>query len=128
MLLDQNTVLSDKQIITGSASSENAIDCCSAGNVVPGALFAVCRTEEGFNGVTKMTISLQTDDDASFANPAELMSTVVMAEALAEKDKVLFAIALPVGLKRFLRTYYVPSGTATAGSLSCFLTDSVDMK
>ena len=128
MLLDQNTVLSDKQIITDAAPSEQVMDCTAAGNVVPGGLFVVCRTDEGFTGVSQMVISLQTDDNASFANPTQLMSATVMAEALAEEGKVLFAVPLPVGLKRFLRASYVPNGTASSGALSCFLTDSIDMK
>ena len=128
MLLDKNTILSDKQAITANAYSQNTIDCGAAGNVAPGSLFAVCRTEEGFSGLTQMEVTLQTDEEASFANPAELMSVTVSAEVLEQPGKILFAVPLPVGVKRYLRASYVPAGSATQGAVSFFLTDGVDMK
>lgn len=127
MLLDQNAMMSDKQAVTASAASENIIDLGAAGNAVPGALFAVCRTDEAFSGVTQLKVSLQTDDSSAFSAAEELM-TASFVQADLQGTKNLFALALPNGAKRFLRAYYTVTGSGTAGKLSCFLTDAVDMK
>ena len=52
MLLDQNAVFSEKQAVTATAASTNVVDQGAAGNAVPGGLFAVCRTDEAFAGLT----------------------------------------------------------------------------
>lgn len=126
MLLDQNAMMSDKQAVAATAASENILDLGAASNAVPGALFAVCRTDEAFSGVTQVKVSLQTDDTADFSAVQELMA-VTFALADLQSVKNLFAVVLPNGAKRFLRAYYTVSGSGTAGKLSCFLTDGVDM-
>ncbi len=126
MLLDQNAMMSDKQTVAATAASENILDLGAASNAVPGALFAVCRTDEAFSGVTQVKVSLQTDDTADFSAAQELMA-VTFALADLQSVKNLFAVVLPNGAKRFLRAYYTVSGSGTAGKLSCFLTDGVDM-
>lgn len=127
MLLDQNAMMSDGQAVTSSAASAHTIDLGAAGNAVPGALFAVCRAEEAFAGLTQLKVSLQTDDDAGFTGAEELLSAAFTAADLGEA-KTLFALAMPVGAKRYLRAYYTVTGTASEGKVSCFLTDAVDMK
>ena len=126
MLLDQNAMMSDKQAVAATGASENILDLGAASNAVPGALFAVCRTDEAFSGVTQVKVSLQTDDTADFSAAQELMA-VTFALADLQSVKNLFAVVLPNGVKRFLRAYYTVSGSGTAGKLSCFLTDGVDM-
>ncbi len=127
MLLDQNAMMSDQQAVAASAASENIIDLGAAGNAAPGGLFAVCRTDQAFSGVTQLKVSLQTDDTSAFSAAEELMSAT-FAQADLQKIKNLFALALPNGAKRFLRAYYTVTGSGTAGKISCFLTDAVDMK
>lgn len=128
MLLDQNAVLSDGQEITASAASQNVIDLGAAGNAAAGALFAVCRVEKGFTGLTALTVALQTSDTEAFSAPVELASVTPAAAGLGKDGQLIFAAAVPAGLKRFVRAYYTVTGTVTAGSVSCFLTDAVDMK
>ena len=127
MLLDQNAVLSDHQAVAASAASEHVIDLGAAGNAAPGALFAVARVDEAFAGVTQLSVSLQTDQSADFSAAEELLSATFTQEDLKDV-KNLFAVALPNGAKRFLRAYYTVTGAGSAGKLSCFLTDAVDMK
>ena len=127
MLLDQNAVLSDKQAVTASAASQNVIDLGAAGNAVPGALFAVCRVDEAFAGLTKLAVSLQTAEKADFSDAEELVSASFAVAALAAGETVL-AVGVPAGMQRYLRAYYTVTGTGTAGKLSFFLTDAVDMK
>jgi len=127
MLLDKNAILSDGQAVTGAAASENVIDMGAAGNAVPGALFAVCQVNETFAGVSKLTVALQTSDTEDFAQAAEL-SSVALAAANLTAGKIVFSVAVPAGVKRYLRAYYTPAGTASAGKISFFLTDAADMK
>ena len=128
MLLDQNAVLSDKQAVTATAASQNVIDMTAAGNAAPGALFAVCRVDEAFAGLTGLTVSSQTSEASAFTAPADLASVTLAAAELGAGGKIVFAAAVPAGMQRYLRTYYTVTGTATAGKISFFLTDAVDMK
>lgn len=127
MLLDQNAVLSQAQAVTASGASENVIDLGAAGNTVPGALFAVCRVDETFAGATAVAVSLQTSDTEGFASSSTLAEASFPAAGLTA-GKTVFAAALPAGVKRYVRAYYTVTGTGTAGKMSFFLTDAVDMK
>ena len=126
MLLDQNTVLSEKQAITTTAASTNVVDLKAAGNFVPGAIFALCRVDVNFAGLTSMKIALETAANSNFSDATELASASFLAAALTANKQVL-AVAIPAGVKRYLRAYYTVTGTATAGKVSFFLTDCVDM-
>ena len=120
-------MMSDKQAVTATAASAHVIDLGAAGNAAPGALFAVCRVDEAFAGVSQLKVSLQTDDTEAFSAAEELLSATFETGDLGEV-KTLFALAMPNGAKRYLRAYYTVTGSGSAGKLSCFLTDAVDMK
>ena len=94
MLLDQNAMMSDKQAVTATAASANVIDLGAAGNAAPGALFAVCRVDEAFAGVSQLKVSLQTDDTEAFSAAEELLSATFETGDLGEV-KTLFALACP---------------------------------
>ncbi|MCQ2410837.1 MAG: hypothetical protein MJ053_05065 [Elusimicrobiaceae bacterium] len=126
MLLDQNTVLSEKQAVTTTAASTNTVDLKAAGNFVPGAMFALCRVDVDFAGLTSMKVALETAANSNFSDAVELASASFLAAALTANKNIL-AVAVPVGVKRYLRAKYTVTGTATAGKVSCFLTDTVDM-
>ena len=126
MLLDQNGVLSEKQAVTTTAASTNVVDLTAAGNFVPGALFALCRVDVDFAGLTSMKVALETAANSNFSDAVELASADFLAAALTA-NKSLLAVAIPAGVKRYLRAKYTVTGTATAGKVSCFLTDAVDM-
>lgn len=127
MLLDQNSVLSDKQAVTTTAASTNVVDLKAAGNFVPGGMFAVCRVDVNFATLTSLKIALETADNTEFSSAVELASGSFLAAALTA-NKQLMAIAIPVGVKRYLRAKYTVTGdAATAGKISFFLTDAVDM-
>lgn len=126
MLLDQNTMLSDAQAVTASAASTHTVDTTAGGNVVPGGLFAVCRVDSAFAGLSQLKVALQTSDKADFSEVSELAACAFAAAQLTA-DTQLFAVPLLAGIKRYIRAYYTVTGTGTAGTLSCFLTDAVDM-
>lgn len=128
MLLDQNAMLSDGQELTATGASQNVLDLGAAGNAVPGALFAVCRVDKAFAGLTALEVKLQTSDTENFSAPDVLMSVTPAAAGLAKDETTVFVAAVPAGLKRFVRAYYTVTGTVTAGEISFFLTDAVDMK
>ena len=85
MLLDQNAVFSEKQAVTATAASTNVVDKGAAGNAVPGGLFAVCRTDEAFAGLTGLKVALQTADDAAFTSAQELVSASFLMLSMLEK-------------------------------------------
>lgn len=127
MLLDQNAVFSDKQTITTTAASTNVVDLKAAGNVVPGGLFALCRVEANFAGLTSLKVALETAANSNFSDAVELASASFLAADLLA-NKTLLAVAVPAGVKRYLRAKYTVTGdAATAGKVSCFLTDALDM-
>ena len=127
MLLDQSAILSDKQVLKTTASSANTLDLAAAGNAVPGSLYVVARLDESLNGATGLTVALQTADTADFSNAKELVSVAFGAEHLAGAGE-LFRLPFPLGAKRYVRAYYTVAGTPSAGKVSCFVTDAVDMK
>ncbi|WP_428063787.1 Bbp16 family capsid cement protein [Candidatus Avelusimicrobium fimicolum] len=127
MLLDQSAILSDKQVLKTMASSANTLDLAAAGNAVQGALYVVARLDESLKGATKLTVALQTADTADFSNAKELVSVAFGAEHLAGAGE-LFRLPFPLGAKRYVRAYYTVAGTPSAGKVSCFVTDAIDMK
>lgn len=127
MLLDQSVIFSDRQVLTATAASSYTLDLATAGNAVQGALYVVARLDESLKGATKLTVALQTADTADFSNAQELVSVAFGAEHLAGAGE-LFRLPFPLGAKRYVRAYYTVAGTPSAGKVSCFVTDAVDMK
>lgn len=127
MLLDQSVIFSDRQVLKATAASSYILDLAAAGNAVQGALYVVARLDESLKGATKLTVALQTADTADFSNAQELVSVAFGAEHLAGAGE-LFRLPFPLGAKRYVRAYYTVAGTPSAGKVSCFVTDAVDMK
>lgn len=127
MLLDQSVIFSDRQVLTATASSANTLDLAAAGNAVQGTLYVVARLDESLKGATGLTVALQTADTADFSNAQELVNVAFGAEHLAGAGE-LFRLPFPLGAKRYVRAYYTVAGTPSAGKVSCFVTDAVDMK
>ena len=127
MLLDQNAMLSEKQSVSATAASTNVIDLTAAGNVAPGSLFFVAQVDTAFSGEGSLKIALQTSDSSAFNSVTELMGTTYAAAALGPAGAVLCSVAVPAGLKRYVRAYYTVSNVS-GGKLTCFLTDGVDQK
>ncbi len=125
MLIDSTLVLSDQQKITSSAASEHIIDQTAAADAHH-RLVVVAQTDEDFAGLSNLKISLQTSAAESFSQPTELLAAS-FALADLKSGKALFKMVLPAGALRYIRGYYTVSGTATAGKISLFITDEVDM-
>lgn len=125
MLLDQNCIFSDKQAVSASGASTHIVDQGAAGDARTG-LYAVVRVDESFQGVSALTASLETADTEDFSSPKTLLSVTAQQAQLA-KDAVLLAAPVPMGALRFLRVNYSVTGSGTAGKVSAFLTDMVDL-
>lgn len=125
MLIDSSLLLSDKQTILGSVSSENTIDQKAAGDACLHAM-VMAHVPESFAGLESLKVALQTDDAQDFAQAKELCSATFGVADL-KAGKVLLKMALPLGAKRYIRGYYTVTGTATAGKISLFVLDRTDM-
>lgn len=127
MLLDQNAMLSQAQAVSATAASTNTIDLTAAGDAVPGSLFFVAQVDTAFTGEGSLKIALQTSDSSAFSSATELVGNTYSAAALGTAGEVLCAVAVPAGLKRYVRAYYTVS-SVSGGKLTCFLTDGVEQK
>ena len=129
MLLDKNTMFSDAQALRSTGASTNTLDLSAAGNAVPGRLVLIGHADTAFAGATQVVVALQTSNAADFsAGVVTLASVTLTGTELADTQKNLFAVGIPAGLKRYLRVYYTVTGTVTAGAISCFVADVVDMR
>ncbi len=129
MLLDQNTFFSDAQALRATGASTNTLDLTAAGNAGPGRLVLIAHADTAFAGATQVVCALQTSDKADFSSGVTtLASATVSGSQLADTEKNLFALGIPVGMKRYLRMYYTVTGTITAGAISCFIADVAEVK
>jgi len=125
MLIDNTLVLSEKQSVLSTAASTNVVDQQAAGGAHTHAAFVV-RVDETFAGSTAVKIALETSAASNFGTKKEVFATSLAASALVAGATVVKAV-LPAGLLRYIRGYYTVTGTGTAGKLSLFITDAVDM-
>ncbi len=123
MILDANTMFSDRQAITASAGSANAVDLGpdrDAGGGRPIEIFA--QVVENFATLTSLQVSLQTDDSPTFGTSVTLQQTAAIPVALLKTGYQFALSTLPRGCKRYLRLYYTVAGTqATAGRITAGL-------
>lgn len=131
MILDNESVLSDKQAITVTGKSTNVIDLgaqpfdkrydVGMGQKVP---FFV-QVVEDFLGLTSLDVSIVTSDSEDLSSP------VVASTATADVNDLVagyqFSIdTLPRKLtKRYLGILYTVTGTATAGKITAAATMGV---
>ena len=125
MLIDNTLVLSEKQSVLSTAASTNVVDQHAAGGAHTHAAFVV-RVDETFAGSTAVKIALETADASGFGTKKEVFAATIAAADLVAGATVIKAV-LPAGLLRYIRGYYTVTGTGTAGKLSLFITDAVDM-
>jgi len=125
MLIDNTLILSEKQSVLATAASTNIADQGAAGNAHTHTAFIV-RVDETFAGSTSVKIALETSAASNFGTKKEVFAVSLAASALTAGSTVVKAI-LPAGLLRYIRGYYTVTGEGTAGKLSLFITDAVDM-
>lgn len=126
MLLDQQALFSAAQAITATAASTNVIDTGSNKDVGKyGDIPLLIRVVEGFNNLTSLTVTVQTDDNSAFSSAADVLSmTIPLASlVLGYKSPV---ITLPMKMERYIRLNYTVTGTApTTGKVTAGITGGV---
>ncbi|MBR3632119.1 MAG: hypothetical protein IKN49_03535 [Elusimicrobiaceae bacterium] len=125
MLIDNTLVLSEEQAVTATAASTNVVDQKAAGNAHTHAALVV-RVDETFAGATGVKIALETSAASGFGTKKEVFAVSPAVSALT-KGATIVKTVLPAGLLRYIRGYYTITGTGTAGKLSMFITEAVDM-
>ncbi|MCI8008503.1 Bbp16 family capsid cement protein [Klebsiella pneumoniae] len=126
MLLDQQALFSAAQAITATAASTNVIDTGSNKDVGKyGDIPLLIQVVEGFNNLTSLTVTVQTDDNSAFSSAADVLSmTINLASlVLGYKSPV---ITLPMKMERYIRLNYTVTGTApTTGKVTAGITGGV---
>ena len=126
MLLDQQALFSAAQAITATAASTNVIDTGSNKDVGKyGDIPLLIQVVEGFNNLTSLTVTVQTDDNSAFSSAADVLSmTIPLASlVLGYKSPV---ITLPMKMERYIRLNYTVNGTApTTGKVTAGITGGV---
>lgn len=126
MLLDQQALFSAAQAITATAASTNVIDTGSNKDVGKyGDIPLLIQVVEGFNNLTSLTVTVQTDDNSAFSSAADVLSmTIPLASlVLGYKSQV---ITLPMKMERYIRLNYTVTGTApTTGKVTAGITGGV---
>jgi hypothetical protein len=131
MYVDAQLMLSDAQAVTASAASTNAVDMGPNRRqvAVGDPVYLFITVDEGFEaaGSATLSIGVQTDDDPAFGAAVTLMTTQAYAKAALTAGRTPLILALPQGVKRYLRlSYTVATGPMTAGKLSAVLASDVD--
>jgi hypothetical protein len=113
MYLDQQTLLSDAQAITGDAVSTNTLDFGAAGDMGKGSpVKLLVQIAEDFDNLTSLNIKLESDDNSSFSTANVLAETGDISLNALKTGYIAALHVVPRGTERFLRLSYDVTGTA----------------
>ncbi len=123
MILDQQTLLSDAQAITGDAASTNILDLGATGDLGKGTPVKILiQVVEDFDNLTSLNVKIETDDNAGFSSAAVLAQTGEIALAKLKTGYIFAIQSLPRGNEQYLRLSYDVTGTApTTGKVTAGL-------
>lgn len=118
MIFDNQTMLSNAQLLTASAASTNIIDL---GPIAAGIVRDIGKGKpiplrmqvvESFNNLTSLAVALQVDDNSAFSSPKTVWTqTLALADLVA--GKVIIPEYVPRGTdERYMRLNYTVTGTA----------------
>lgn len=115
MYLDNQTLLSDAQAITGNATSTNIIDFSTDRDMGKGApVKLLVQVAEDFNNLTSLNIKVETDDNSSFLSATTLVETGEIALASLVQGYIAALHVVPRGTQRYMRLSYNVTGAAPA--------------
>lgn len=131
MILDQEAILSDGQAFTTVAThpSTNVYDSGSArANMGDGEEIRLrVKTRAGVTSGGAATVTVALQDSADNSSFATVFSTPAFAIADMPANRTLLDLALPRGLRRYVRVAYIVGGVAlTGGSFDAFLAKDTD--
>jgi hypothetical protein len=112
MILDNFLVMASNVTTTTAAASTNYVDTVAAGDANVGAWFVVRTGAAAWvakNGAPQTVFQLQTSDSTSFglsgtATTLAQSSTLLVAALTA--NKIVWAVRIPSGVKRYVRGYF----------------------
>lgn len=120
MLLDMETLFSDAQAITVTATSKNVIHTAlgklkeiAFGTPLP----LLIQVVENFVGCTSVKVAVQTSATEDFATPVVLAETAAIPVATLKAGYRFPINFMPKGNLGYTRLYYTVDGTATAGKI-----------
>ena len=124
LYLDKRLEFSENQAITASAESDNAIDfgaeqCSAAGKTID------IRIKENFSGGTSLAFVLQDSADGTSYTDKLTSPTFQAAQLKGTGGEVFYSLAIPKGLRRFIRLKYAVTGTFTKGKVHAILNTEV---
>lgn len=128
MILDKDLLCSDDQTVginTGSVASTNVIDLAKAGVGRGEPIKVFCQMTEAFACTTPgatVAVKLQTDDNADFSSPTDLITSATLTSATAVAGYRPIDTALPSNVEQYIRFYYtVATQNATGGKITAGL-------
>lgn len=128
MILDKDLLCSDDQTLAiniGSVASTNAIDLAKAGVGRGEPIKVFCQMTEAFACTTPgatVAVKLQTDDNADFSSPTDLITSATLTSATAVAGYRPIDTALPSNVEQYIRFYYtVATQNATGGKITAGL-------
>lgn len=139
MIFDSTALFSDAQAVTATAASTNLIDLKANGTVY-GAAAALSRdlgkgndvpilvqVVETFATLTSLTVTVETDDNASFSSAKTAWTSPAIPAATLVAGYKFPINCLPFGTdERYVRLKYTVAGTdATAGKITAGIVAAV---
>lgn len=126
MILDNQTLLSNAQAITGDAGSTNQIDLSPRGagivnDIGNGSQVPILiQVVEAFNNLTSLAVSIQVDEDSAFGTPKTVATTAAIPLASLTAGYLFNLDYIPRGTnERYMRLFYDVTGTApTTGKIT----------
>jgi len=109
---------------SGATYSTDYVDTLAAGEAMKsGARLHIVATEILAGTGTTVTISLETDSVSTFNSAlVTLIATAAIAKASTVAGTVLLDVAIPLGVKRYLRVKYTTDNTfETTGRISAYI-------
>jgi hypothetical protein len=124
MIMDDKLVFSEEQAITATAVGANVIDTGVADSMIgDGApVYLNCVVDTAFTGQGTTTLQVAVQDSADDSAYDDVVISNAVDEADLVAGKCVLKVALPNGLRRYIRlNYTVGSGPFTAGKVNAFL-------
>lgn len=126
-MLDQNLFFDENAEQLTTSGSTNVVDLKDVRNVAAGqpiyleSLVRTALTDSGSDST--MTLTVETDDNASFSSATELQTIGTFAAVSAAGTKLSVALAITDSYERYIRVKYtVAGGDLTTGKFSTYLT------
>lgn len=125
MILDEQSLFSNKQAIVESCVSENILDLGKREVSFGTPIELFIQVTEDFNNLTSLSIKVQTSADEAFSSTVDLIEQTMLLDEL-KKGAVSSIKFLPKGNLGYVRLVYTVTGTEpTQGAILAGIADGV---